>query len=111
MTMYERISLLASRKGVPIAQVERDLGFSPASLRKLNVNKPSADKVLSLAKYFDVSTDYLYGNTEIEKPADKVLDGDLISLQRARQNMSSADWDQAMKIFRAGFSYAFDDDP
>ena len=63
-----------------------------------------------LAKYFDVSTDWLYGTSEIEKPADQVLDQDLISLQRARQNMSGAEWDQAMKIFRAGFSFAFQDE-
>ena len=37
------------------------------------------------------------------------MDRDFISLQRARQNMSGAEWDQAMKIFRAGFSFAFDD--
>lgn len=109
MTMYEKICRLADKKKVSIAQVERDLGFSAASLRKMNTNKPSADRVLALAKYFDVSIDYLYGNTEIEKPADKMLDGDFISLQRARQNMSSEEWDRAMSIIRAGFSAAFED--
>lgn len=108
--MYEKIRSLAERKGVSISQVERDLGFSPSSLRKISINKPSADKIIALAKYFDVSTDYLYGNTTIEKPADQLMDEDFISLQRARQNMSGAEWDQAMKIFRAGFSYAFKDD-
>ena len=106
--MYDKIVMLAERKGVTIAQVERDLNFSPASLRKMQFNKPSADKVIALANYFDVSTDWLYGQTEIEKPVDHVLDSDFISLQRARQNMSGAEWDQAMKIFRAGFSFAFD---
>lgn len=110
MSMYDRVMFLANRKGVSIAQVERDLGFSPASLRKMNTNSPSSEKVVALAQYFGVSTDWLYGNTEIEKPADQLLDVDFISLQRARQNMSSAEWDQAMKIFRAGFSYAFDDE-
>lgn len=109
MTIYERICVLAERKGVSISQVERDLGFSQASLHKLKTFQPSAEKVLALARYFDVSTDYLYGLTEIEKPADQVMDSDFISLQRARQKMPSAEWDQAMKIFRAGFSYAFDD--
>lgn len=108
--MYSKIVMLAERKGVSLAQVERDLKFSPSSLRKLHTNKPSADKVVALARYFNVSTDYLYGTSEIEKPADQVLDQDFISLQRARQNMSGAEWDQAMKIFRAGFSFAFDDD-
>lgn len=109
LTMYERIVDLAKKRGVSIAQAERDLGFSPASLRKMNTNSPSSDKVVALAKYFCVSTDYLYGNTEIQVPADKMLDGDFISLQRARQNMSGDEWKRAMDIIRAGFSSAFDD--
>lgn len=109
MTMYEKISRLAEKKGVSIAQVERDLGFSQASLRKLNTNRPGSDKVVALAKYFGVSTDYLYGNTPIEKPADQLMDVDFISLQRARQKMSSEEWQRAMDIIRAGFASAFDE--
>ena len=110
MSMYDKVITLAKRKGVSIAQVERDLGFSAASLRKMNTNKPSSDKVVALAAYFGVSTDYLYGNTEIEKPADQVLDSDFLSLQRARQNMSGEEWKQAMDIIRAGFASAFHDE-
>lgn len=107
--MYNTILKLAARNGVSIAKVERDLGFSPASLRKIDINTPSSAKVLALSKYFGVSTDYLYGNTEIEKPADEVFDEDFICLQRARQKMSKSEWDQAMNIIRAGFSSAFKD--
>lgn len=110
MNMYDRITLLARRRGVSIAQVERDCGFSPASLRKLNTNNPSSEKVMALAKYFGVSTDWLYGNTEIEKPAEQLLDSDFISLQRAKQNMSSEEWKRAMDIIRVGFADAFGDE-
>lgn len=109
MGMYERVVKLAQKNDITIAELERRLGLSNASLRKLNINKPSADKINSIAKYFNVSTDYLYGNTEIEKPADQVMDVDFVSLQRARQNMSKEDWDKAMSIIRAGFSSAFED--
>ena len=109
MSMYDKIVSLAKRNGISIAQVERDLGFSPASLRKMNINKPSSEKVIALARYFQVSTDYLYGNTPIEKPADQLMDVDFVSLQRARQNMSSEEWKQAMDIIRAGFASAFED--
>lgn len=108
--MYERICRLAEKKGVTIAQVERDLGFSAASLRKIDTNRPGSEKVMALAKYFGVSTDYLCGNTDIEKPADQVLDSDFISLQRARQRMSEEEWSRAMDIIRAGFASAFRDD-
>lgn len=102
--------MLAKKRGVSIAQVERDLGFSNASLRKMAFNVPSSEKVMMLAHYFNVSTDYLYGDTEIEKPADQLMDGDFISLQRARQNMSKEEWGRAMDIIRAGFASAFKDD-
>ena len=110
MGMYETVRMLAERKGVPVAQVEKELGFSPASLRKLNTNRPNSDKVIALARYFGVSTDYLYGNTTIEKPADEIMDGDFVSLQRARQNMSDEEWQRAMSIIRAGFASAFRDE-
>ena len=109
MSMYDKVIALAAKKGVSVAQVERDLGFSPASLRKMNKNRPTSDKVVALAQYFGVSTDYMYGNSAIEKPADQLMDSDFISLQRARQNMSSEEWRRAMDIIRAGFSSAFDD--
>ena len=110
MDMYDRISMLARKKGVTIARVERDLNFSPASLRKIRTNSPSSEKVVALAKYFNVSTDYLYGNTGVEKPADQMMDEDFISLHMARQNMSHDEWEQAMKIIRAGFADAFRDE-
>lgn len=110
MSMYDKVFALAKKKGVSVAQVERDLGFSPASLRKMHTNNPTSEKVVALAKYFGVSTDYLYGNTEIESPADMLMDEDFISLHRARQHMSQAEWQRAMDIIRAGFADAFDDE-
>ena len=110
MSMYDRVAALARKKGVTVAQVERDLGFSPASLRKMHTNRPTSEKVVALAKYFGVSTDYLYGNTDIESPADRMMDEDFVSLHRARQNMSPAEWKRAMDIIRVGFADAFGDD-
>ena len=111
MSMYDRVAALAAKKGVSVAQVERDLGFSPASLRRMNTNNPTSEKVVALAHYFGVSTDYLYGDTEIEKPAEKWMDEDFVTLHRARQNMSEKDWQRAMDIIRAGFADAFGDEP
>ena len=109
MGMYERVAHLAEKNNITIAELERTLGYSSASLRKMKTNCPSADKVLAIAQYFGVSTDYLYGKTSIEKPADELMDGDFISLQRARQNMSNEEWERAMSIIRAGFASAFED--
>lgn len=107
--MYDRVKYLAAKNKVSIAQVERDCGFSPTSLQRAKTHNPASEKVVTLAAYFNVSTDYLYGKTQIEKPVDQLMDGDFISLQRARQNMSGDEWKQAMEIIRAGFAKAFED--
>ncbi len=109
MTMVEKVRFLAKKKGVPVAQVERDLGFAPSSIRKFDINRPSVDKLILVADYFGVSTDYLCGNTEVEEPVSTLLDEDVLSLQRAKHNMKPEDWERVMKMVRAGFSSAFDE--
>lgn len=37
--------------------------------------QPSIDTLIELAKVFDVSVDYLIGNTDIRYPADKIIQG------------------------------------
>lgn len=107
--VYSRISQLCREKEISINKLEKDLGFGASSINKWYRSKPSADKVKAVADYFGVSMDYLYGRTDIQDVADDLIEGDLISLQRARQNMSPEDWGRAMKIFRAGFEDAFKD--
>lgn len=106
---YMRISQLCSERGITISDLEKTLKFGASSINKWKEHKPSADKVKAVADYFDVSMDYLYGRTDIQKVADEMMEPDLISLQRARQNMSKEDWGRAMSIFRAGFAEAFKD--
>lgn len=106
---YQRIDDLCKQNGITIAELERRLGFGSSSIRKWTTMNPSANKLKAIADYFGVSTDYLYGRTDIQQNVDSVLDQDFLSLQRARQNMSASEWNQAMKIIRAGFSSAFQD--
>jgi len=107
--IYTRIALLCQQSGITVRDLEKELGFSESSMNKWPKNKPSAEKVKTVADYFHVSMDYLYGRTDIQPVADDVISGDFISLQRARQNMSQEDWGRAMNIFRAGFADAFKD--
>lgn len=109
MSMFERIQMLAKRKGVSVLQVERDLGFPRSSIRKFDTNRPSVDKLIAMADYFGVSTDYICENTDVAEPADKLFDSDVLALQRAKHNMKAEDWDRVMKMVRAGFASAFDD--
>lgn len=106
---YQRILELCKENDISVAELERRLKFGSSSIRKWITMNPSADKLKAVADFFGVSTDYLYGRTDIRKGADDVLDPDFLSLQRARQNMSAKEWDRAMSIIKAGFASAFRD--
>lgn len=59
--LFERVKTLASKRGLSIAELERKLDLSPNSLYKLKKQKPSIDRIESIAEFFNVSVDYLLG--------------------------------------------------
>ena len=63
MSFYERLKLLAKEKNVSFAQIEKDVGLARNSLYnyKDKAKNPTSKWILSLASYFEVSTDYLLG--------------------------------------------------
>ncbi len=78
MDLYEKIKELAIQKHISIRQLEEKLGFANATLRRWDKNKPSIDKIQAVAKFFNVSVDYLLGNEEKkelpELTVDQILD-------------------------------------
>lgn len=71
MTFYERYELLCSEKGMK-AQSQEMLDItgvkSPSISGWKNGSMPKADVLCRLATYFDVTTDYLLGLSEVRKP-------------------------------------------
>jgi len=70
--MIERIENLCKEKDVSKAKVGRDLDFSNTAFTnwKSRRQKPSLENIMKLARYFDVSIDFLVGftdNPEINK--------------------------------------------
>lgn len=110
--LYERISGLCKARGITITKMATDLGIGTSLIRKWKqTSSPSIDKVKLIAEYFDVSTDYLIGLSNVEEPAEKLMsDDDFVSLQRARNKMSPTDREKMMKMIRLGFDYAFSDE-
>lgn len=66
----ERILNLLEQSGESARKVEVNAGLSNASFQawRNGRNKPSADAIIKLAKYFGVSTDYLLGSSETTAP-------------------------------------------
>ena len=63
MDMVERIKSLCDSKGMSLTGLENVLNLGTSTIRRWNDKTPAVDKVLKVARYFNVSLDYLMGNT------------------------------------------------
>ena len=63
MTTSERIFKLIEKKGTTQYRVGKDLGISDGLISdwKAGRSSPTAERLVKLAKYFGVTTDYLLG--------------------------------------------------
>ena len=93
MTIKERIRFLSKSNGISLPVLEETLGFGAGTISKWDKSTPSADKLNAVAKYFNVSMDYLLNgidedglsekdNKDIEKRLEKTL-SDLENIQDA----------------------------
>ena len=65
-TFFERLEHLTEEKGEKYSSVSHTMSFAPNAIYEwLRTNSlPSLDYLIELAKYFDVSVDYLLGRTD-----------------------------------------------
>lgn len=64
--MFERVKELCEERNISIRELERQLGYSRNTLYSLKNQTPGIDKVVKIADYFNVSTDYLLGRTDVK---------------------------------------------
>ena len=67
MNIVDKIRTLCSERTITIAELERNLGLGAGTVSRWDIRVPGADKVQKVAEYFDVSTDYLLGRSDIPK--------------------------------------------
>lgn len=110
--IFTRIKELCAENDITVNKLETELGMSQYSIGRWKVaTSPTIDKISKIAKYFNVSIDYLVGATDIRTSIDTVMhDQDFVSLQRARERMSDRDKTRMMAMLKIGFDYAFSDD-
>lgn len=67
--MENRLEMIRKKKGLTKKQVAKYLGISPEGYGYYENGKrnPNIDVITSLARFYDVSTDYLLGLTEDKK--------------------------------------------
>ncbi|MEB7427754.1 helix-turn-helix domain-containing protein [Enterococcus faecalis] len=63
--MLKIIKKLCKEKEISIYQLEESLGFGHNTIYQWNKRTPRIDKINSVADYFQVSTDYLLGRSNI----------------------------------------------
>lgn len=105
--IFDRVQALCQNNGIAISELEKRLNLSNGAIGKWRKSSPTAEKVAAVASYFDVSTDYLLGLTDVEKNVFK--DNMLLSLEKAMSRMTDEDKDRMMRILKAGFDEAFQD--
>lgn len=59
MTLKDRVKELAKKKGISLPTLEAELGFGNSTIVKWDKSTPNAEKLNTVAQYFDVTMDYL----------------------------------------------------
>lgn len=60
----EKIKELAQKRGISLAKLEENLGYSTNYFYTLKTKTPNSERLQEIADYFNVSTDYLLGRTD-----------------------------------------------
>lgn len=63
MTLKDRVKALAQERGISLPALESELGFGNSTIVKWDKSTPNADKLNAVAKYFNVTMDYLLNGT------------------------------------------------
>ncbi|MFD2869861.1 helix-turn-helix domain-containing protein [Kurthia populi] len=65
--LLERIKILAKENKINLKDLSKNLGWGENTLYKWATQSPSVDKIDKVANYFNVSTDYLLGRTDLKR--------------------------------------------
>ena len=86
MSLKERIKTLANERGISLPALEAELGFGNSTIVKWDKSTPNAEKLNAVAKYFDVSMDYLLNGTELTEKDNKDIAKDLNTILEKLSN-------------------------
>lgn len=63
--IYHRIKELCKHDNISVNKLEQKLDFAKGSLCRIDINKPSGDKLQRLANFFGVTVEYLNTGKEV----------------------------------------------
>ncbi|NTK60265.1 hypothetical protein A5816_000540 [Enterococcus sp. 3G1_DIV0629] len=100
MTLYERVSDLAKKQGLSVFDLADKLNLSRNSIYSWKKSSPKAETLQKVADYFDVSTDYLLGRTNVPNQIEDVSDDNMDPLVYYRMDdtdMSPEDMEEVRR--------------
>ena len=80
MIILTRIQNLCTEHNMNLRQLEKVVGIGNGVIKKWGESSPTVSKLCKVTEYFDVSFDYIIGNTDI-----KNLDNYLEQIENSRQ--------------------------
>lgn len=83
MNLYENVKYLAARQGMSLPDFAEEIGMPRTALYKWKTSKPSIDMIEKVAKYFDVSIEFLIGSDHVPEWASN---DDMIDLELMLKN-------------------------
>lgn len=93
MNVKEKIHNLAREKGISIPKLEEELKLGNGTISRWNKSSPNISKLLPIAQYFNVSTDYLIGNSNYknwrEEYESKVSESKLEAIMKSTSKYDS----------------------
>lgn len=105
MSLGKRIREVRLKRGYTQEYLAKKLGMGRSNFGHIENDRvtPSSEVVQKIADILNVSTDYLYGYVDEDIPEIRVI-------QRAAKKMTPEDRQRMMKIIKAAFEDAFNDD-
>jgi transcriptional regulator with XRE-family HTH domain len=67
MDLLEKIQSLCDQKGITIYKLEQETDLTKGSIRKWETSSPSSEKLLKVAKYFNVSMESLIDGKDLQQ--------------------------------------------
>lgn len=71
MTIFDRIKETSEKRGLTIAQLEKEAALKERAVYAWKKSKPSGEALAAVADVLHVSTDYLLGRTDEMNPSSK----------------------------------------
>lgn len=110
--IYSRIRELCKARKITVRKLEEVLGFGNSSINKWRGTvSPSIDKIIEVAKYFNVSVDYLTGLSDNPCTLTEALGDEYLSeIMGAANAMSEEERSNMLQILKLTFPNKFKKD-